>query len=68
VQPWFEGFFGLGEGAAGAIPLLGIFFQFLSFVSSPEVLGPMRQLLYALIMFLVVLKNRDHLFPAQRKV
>ena len=35
---------------------------------SPGVLGPVRQMLYALIMFVVVYVNRAKLFPAQRTV
>ena len=35
---------------------------------SPDILGPMRQLLCALIMFLVVACNRSKLFPVQRSV
>ena len=34
----------------------------------PGVLGPLRQLIYALILFLVVLVNRRKLFPQARKV
>lgn len=35
---------------------------------SPDVLGPMRQLCYAVIMFIVVVLNREKLFPMQRSV
>lgn len=68
VQPWFEGAFALSEGEALNIPILNLVFEFLAFASSPEVLGPMRQLLYAFVMYLMVLKNRDSLFPTPRKV
>jgi len=34
----------------------------------PSILGPMRQLIYAVIMFLVVYWKRERLFPAQRGV
>jgi branched-chain amino acid transport system permease protein len=35
---------------------------------SPSILGPMRQLLYALLLFAVVFVNRKKLFPSQREV
>lgn len=35
---------------------------------SPGILGPMRQMLYALILFGVVAWNRERLFPVQRHV
>lgn len=35
---------------------------------SPGILGPMRQLLYALILFSAVFINRRKLFPLQRKI
>lgn len=34
----------------------------------PSVLGPMRQLLHALILFIVVWLNRERLFPMQRSI
>ncbi len=34
----------------------------------PSILGPMRQLIYAVILFLVVYINRARIFPVQRKV
>ncbi len=33
-----------------------------------EILGPMRQLLYAIILFLVVLLRKESLFPAERTI
>lgn len=35
---------------------------------SPSILGPMRQLLYALILFAVLYLRRDKLFPIERKI
>jgi branched-chain amino acid transport system permease protein len=41
----------------------------LRFFSLPSnILGPMRQLLYALILFLVVYRNRRFLFPVKRNI
>lgn len=35
---------------------------------SPSILGPMRQMLYALILFAVVFVNKQKLFPTQRSI
>jgi ABC-type branched-subunit amino acid transport system permease subunit len=41
----------------------------LRFLDIPaHILGPMRQMIYALILFLVILLRRDSLFPAQRTI
>lgn len=58
-------FWGVTAGTAFLV-LLPEPLRFIEF--SPGVLGPMRQMLYALILFGVVAWNRERLFPVQRHV
>jgi branched-chain amino acid transport system permease protein len=56
-------------GCLGSTAFLVLLPEPLRFVDmSPSILGPMRQLLYALILFAVVFVNRRRLFPIQREV
>jgi branched-chain amino acid transport system permease protein len=56
-------------GALGAAVFLVLLPEALRYAEfSPDVLGPMRQMLCAIIMFLVVAYNREKLFPFQRSV
>ncbi len=52
--------------AAIGITGLGEAMRFIPF--SPSVLGPARQIVFAIILFAVLYKKRDTLFPAQRAV
>lgn len=56
-------------GCIGAAVFLVLLPEPLRFISMPpSILGPLRQLLYALILFAVVFVNRAILFPVERKV
>jgi branched-chain amino acid transport system permease protein len=56
-------------GVTGATFFLVLLPEPLRFIDfSPGILGPMRQLLYAVILFGVVAYNRERLFPQQRSV
>lgn len=68
VQGWLEQLFALKDGESLAVPLLNLIVRFFNWVSSPAVLGPMRQMLYAVILFLVAYANRSRLFPLRRKL
>jgi len=58
-------FWGVTLGAVFLV-LLPEPLRFIDF--SPGVLGPLRQLLYGMILFLLVAWNRERLFPPQREV
>ncbi|MCB0319984.1 MAG: hypothetical protein KDD60_03605 [Bdellovibrionales bacterium] len=68
VQGIIENTFGISEGGALMLPVIGWIVECLNFASSPTVLGPMRQLMYAAILFFVAYYNRERLFPVQRKI
>ncbi|RME58091.1 MAG: branched-chain amino acid ABC transporter permease, partial [Candidatus Dadabacteria bacterium] len=68
VQGWIETFFHLPEGGALKVPVLKWVIAFFNFTANPSVLGPMRQMLYAIILFLVVYINRKRLFATLRSV
>lgn len=56
-------------GCLGAAAFLVLLPEPLRFIEmSPSVLGPLRQMLYALILFAVVFVNRARLFPVERRV
>jgi branched-chain amino acid transport system permease protein len=56
-------------GVVGATFFLVLLPEPLRFIEfSPGVLGPMRQMLYAVIMFAMVAWNRERLFPLARQV
>ncbi|RMG43188.1 MAG: branched-chain amino acid ABC transporter permease [Candidatus Dadabacteria bacterium] len=67
-----EWLFGMPYPQISAIPVLGWLItpvvSFLLYASRPSVLGPMRQMLYAVILFIVVYFRREALFPVQRRV
>jgi branched-chain amino acid transport system permease protein len=68
VQGWLESLFGLASGASLDVFGLNWLVQFFNFVSQPSVLGPMRQMIYAVLLFAVVFINRSKLFPVERTV
>lgn len=68
VQGWLEALFGLAENASLSVPVLNWVVAFFNYISSASVLGPMRQLLFALILFLVVYLKRESLFPMRREI
>lgn len=56
-------------GCCGATIFLVLLPEPLRFIGLPSsILGPMRQMLYALILVVVVYKNRERLFPPQRTI
>ena len=56
-------------GVAGATMFLTLLPEPLRFIGMPsDILGPMRQLLYALILFAAVFWNRKILFPIRRHI
>ena len=72
VPEWIESLAGAPISEIREIPIIGFvvycFVEVMEFISSPNVLGPMRQMLYAVIMFAVVFINRERLFPRERRV
>lgn len=56
-------------GCIGGAALLVLLPEPLRFIDMPaSVLGPLRQLIYALLLFTVVFLNRARLFPVERKI
>ena len=72
VPEWIELAAGQPISDIVQVPVIGFIVYcvvgVMEFISSPNVLGPMRQMLYAVIMFAVVFINKETLFPKDRRV
>jgi len=68
VSPMLEGLAGVSSGELNQVPLLGWIGAFFDSVSQPSVLGPARQMLYAIVLFICVYIRREKLFIEVRSV
>ena len=68
IESWCEALFALKSGSLRDFVLLGPLFGVLDWMNKPSVLGPFRQFLYGFVLFLVILWNREKIFPLQREV
>jgi len=68
VEPFLEWLVGVDRGELSTVFVLGWIGSFFTAVSQPSVLGPARQLLYALVLFSFVYFRRASLFSNFREV